>query len=175
MYKLSLRLTPEDSKELKDFAITNQKNNKFFTPNGKGRQFCILNKQDGAIKDLALKLWHETYNTLGITEYKEEPLFGIFLGVNNDGGFVHEHVDRAPDGFHHVRINYLISKPNVGGLPIVNNVKLDDIEEGGCWLNIANIWTHSSTPVVGDKDRIVLSLGALVPVKIIEERFLCKI
>lgn len=172
MYKLSLRLKPEDTKVLTEFATLNQKNNQIFRPNGRSRQYCKLNTQEGSIKDLALKLWHETYTTLGIKEYEEEPKFGIFLGVNNDGGFVSEHIDGAPEGFYHVRINFMVSKPNFGGLPIVNNLELDDIEEGASWLNIANVWNHSSTPVVGDKVRIVLSLGALVPVKIIEERFL---
>ena len=172
MYKLSLRLKPEDSKVLTEFAMKNQKDKSIFNPNGYSRQFCKLNMQQGSIKDLALKLWHETYKGLGRTEDQEEPMFGLFLGVNNDGGAVHPHLDGAPDGFYHVRINYMVSKPNVGGLPVVNNLKLDNIEEGDSWLNLANIWNHYSTPVVGDKDRIVLSLGALVPKHIVEERFL---
>jgi hypothetical protein len=38
------------------------------------------------------------------------------------------------------------------------------IEEGQSWINIASKWAHMSTPVVGTKNRIVLSLGGYVKI-----------
>jgi hypothetical protein len=168
--KLNLKINSKESDTLISFARDNQKCNKYFNPNGSSRQYCILNRIDHEIKYLALNLWNEKYTELGITEFLEEPMYGIFLGVNNEGGFVHSHTDAAPKGYYHTRINFLLSKPESGGLPIYNNT-IHDYEEGASWLNLANVWSHSSTPVLGKKDRIVLSLGALIKREIINGIF----
>jgi hypothetical protein len=36
------------------------------------------------------------------------------------------------------------------------------MEEGQGWINLASEWLHGSTPVIGTKPRVVLSLGAYV-------------
>jgi hypothetical protein len=88
-------------------------------------------------------------------------LFGIFLGVNTQTGFVHEHTDPTKQGYYHVRLNFLVSKPFAGGMPVINGQEFS-VDENESWINLASEWWHKSTPVVGDKPRIVLSLGALV-------------
>lgn len=166
--KLDLKINAEDTKKLISFAHEYQKNEEYFYPNGVSRQFCILNRINHEIKDLANKLRIEKYKELGVNKFLEEPHFGIFLGVNNEGGSVHLHTDPAPKGYYHTRINFLLSKPKSGGLPIYNDAT-HDYEEGASWLYLANIWPHASTPVVGKKDRIVLSLGALVKQETIDK------
>ncbi len=168
--KLDLKINEKDKNKIVSFAHEHQKNKKYFQPNGNSRQFCVLNRIDHEIKSLAYKLWNEKYEELGVKEFSEEPMFGIFLSVNNEGGFVHPHSDSAPEGYYHTRINFLLSKPESGGLPIYDNA-IHDYEEGTAWLNLANVWRHASTPVIGKKDRIVLSLGALVKQGIINGIF----
>ena len=67
----------------------------------------------------------------------------------------------ANTNFMIIRINFLVSKPHQGGNPVIEN-KEYNIMEDNAWLNLASRWVHSSTPVVGNKPRVVLSLGAFV-------------
>lgn len=160
---LNLKISEIDRLFFIDFASKYQKTN-FFIRNGQSRQFCILNKlTEQSIVKKAISIRNEKYMELGVNEFIDEPIFGIFLGVNNEGGNVHQHKDPTVTDYDHVRINFLLSKPEKGGMPIIEEKELS-IEEGDSWLNIANLWKHSSTPVVGNKDRVVLSLGALVPI-----------
>ena len=102
------------------------------------------------------------FEELKMIDTKPEPMFGNFIGVNLENGFVHKHKDsRANNGFYHVRINFLVQKPISGGMPVIEE-QLYLVEENQSWLNLASEWVHSSTPVVGDKERIVLSLGKYV-------------
>jgi hypothetical protein len=165
---LNLKLDEDDKSFLLNYALINQKNNDIFQQNGSGRQYCTLNTcENHNIRELAFKIWNEKYFEFGVVEKTIEPIFGIFIGVNNPGANVHQHQDGAPEGFYQVRINFLLSKPEVGGLPILNDKEIY-VEEGNSWINLANIWSHRSTPVEGKKDRVVLSLGALVKKDLIE-------
>lgn len=166
-YKTKVKLEERERIEIANFAIKNYLNRTLFTHNGESRQLCILNKTKTEISDLAKKIRQKTFNAIGINDFEEEPLFGIFLGVNNELGFVHEHTDPTHDGFYHFRLNFLISKPENGGMPIINGQEFQ-VTEGESWVNIASKWKHKSTPVVGKKPRIVLSLGGLVEYHIID-------
>jgi hypothetical protein len=160
-YILPLSIDSVLSDDIGNFALKNYLNKSLFQYNGNARQFCILNQTQTDVSEKAINFRLVTYKQLGISSFKEEPIFGIFLGVNNETGFVHEHTDPAEEGFYHTRLNFLISKPLKGGMPIINHKEFE-VNEGECWLNLASEWLHSSTPVVGSKPRIVLSLGALI-------------
>ena len=102
------------------------------------------------------------YREIGIPSFRHEHMFGNFIGVNYEGGAVHEHSDpRNEKGFIHTRFNFLAQKPEQGGIPIINGIEYP-MEEGQGWINLASEWLHASTPVVGIRPRIVLSLGAYV-------------
>lgn len=158
---LPLKLSIEDHELIKNYALKNFKDRNIFRSNGYGRQFTNLLKQSDEIKSIAEKILSEKMTEFGIKNWKEEPIFGVFIGVNEEQAFVHEHSDSADESECHLRLNFLIQKPIGGGMPILNGKKFS-IEEGDCWINLANIWKHSSTPVVGNRVRIVLSVGALV-------------
>jgi hypothetical protein len=160
-YKLPLSIDFSLSNSITDFALRNHLDRNLFTFNGNARQFCILNQVQTPVSGDAINFRLTCYKQLGISLFEEEPMFGIFLGVNNETGFVHEHKDPSKEGSYHTRLNFLLSKPHKGGMPIINHKEFE-VEEGECWLNLASEWMHSSTPVVGPKPRIVLSLGALV-------------
>lgn len=162
-YKTDVTISKDEALPVVVFCKNNYQNRKYFTDNGPGRQFCIINQFTTPITDYLIDLREKKLKLLGINSFLEEPVFGIFLGVNTEGGFVHEHTDITIPNYYHVRLNFLLSKPEQGGIPIIKNFKID-LNEGESWINLASEWQHSSTPVFGKKLRIVLSLGALVKI-----------
>jgi len=128
-------------------------------PAGNNRRFCNLNNVDLELSKEIKIFSKQCYNSLGINEVIEEHLFGNFIGINTEGGFVHEHKDPVDsNGRWHVRLNFMLQKPLDGGDVIINGTKIY-LNEDDSWLNFASIQLHGSTPVKGIKNRIVLSLG----------------
>ena len=132
-----------------------------FVANGKSRKFCNLNNVPSTLSSEVKQFSRDVYNSLGISKFKDEPMFGNFIGVNSEDGFVHQHKDKNETGYQHVRINYLIQKSIDGGNPVIDGVEYS-MEENEAWINFAAIWEHGSIPVKGNRDRIVLSLGKLI-------------
>lgn len=154
-------LLPETLKnKLMDFATVSGTN--YFTLNkmSPGRKYVMLNKIEHQIKYDVQQFARECYAQFGL-EIIEEPVYGNFLGFITAGGSVHEHRDPSPGGYDHVRLNFMVSRPEAGGVPIIDD-RLLVVEENQCWLNLANRWAHRSTDVEGTIPRIVLSLGSLV-------------
>jgi hypothetical protein len=135
------------------------------------RKFCkISDYPELELAQLVNAFREIAYEEIGVTEILTEPQFGNFIGVNLDGGSVHEHQDaRDSNNNVHLRFNFMIQKPNIGGNPIING-KEYWIDEDTCWINYASEWKHGSTPVAGDRARVVLSLGACVPEHIVKEK-----
>ena len=131
-----------------------------FRSNGPGRRFCMLRDTDLSVE--AERLLRHYLRGLGVRAMAPEPIFGCFLGVNEAGAAVHEHRDPAPEGFWHTRINFMLQRPDAGGMPIMDGI-IYDIDEGCGWICFASRCFHSTTPVEGARSRIVLSLGALLP------------
>ena len=132
------------------------------TGNTFNRRFFALNKHNLQLTKIIRDYSKYIYSQFNITRQKDEERFGNFIGYNKEGGFVPPHIDRlSSESWEHVRINFLVSKPHQGGNPVIEN-KEYNIMEDNAWLNLASRWVHSSTPVVGNKPRVVLSLGAFV-------------
>lgn len=149
-----------------DFALVSGL--EYFRANNGGplRRLCNLNKfPELTLSQQIAGFATSCYNQLGITII-EEPRYGNFIGVGSVGSFVHPHLDRAPTGLNHVRLNFLLVSPDSGGMPIIDSVEYP-IAEGECWINFASTKIHSSSAVGGTKERIVLSLGSLVPTEYI--------
>lgn len=140
------------------------------------RRFCMLTKHPNLELSQMMEAFKEiAYEEIGVQDILPEPQFGNFVGVNMTGGSVHEHQDeRDSNNNIHLRFNFMIQKPNVGGNPIING-KEYWIDEDMCWMNYASEWKHGSTPVAGDRARVVLSLGACVPEHIVKEKISNKI
>lgn len=139
------------------------------------RRFCKIDDLFNDTSQMILGFREIAYEHLGTTTYYNEPMFGSFIGVNQEGGSVHEHQDdRDQNGNWHLRYNFMIQKPNIGGNPIING-KEYWIDEGEAWINYASEWKHGSTPVAGNRERIVLSLGACVPEHIVKNTISSKI
>jgi hypothetical protein len=156
--KTNLILPLELKQEVTDFAF-NQVGKFRSNPAGLGRRFCNLNLYDTDVSKKVREFSKESYRKLGINTVNEEHMFGNFVGVNSKGAFVHPHSDPdRKDGFWHVRLNFMIQKPDLGGNVVIDGVEYL-INESESWINFASKWCHSSTPVVGHRPRIVLSMG----------------
>jgi hypothetical protein len=140
------------------------------------RRFAMLTEYaDLEISQMVDAFKEIAYEEIGITEILPEPQFGNFIGVNLEGGSVHEHQDARDENNNvHLRFNFMIQKPDIGGNPIING-KEYWIDEDTCWMNYASEWRHGSTPVAGGRARVVLSLGACVPEHIVREQISKKI
>lgn len=119
---------------------------------GSGRRFVPHTKSP---------LAEGAFRAFGLRIDAPEPMFGHMIGNNYaEGAFVHEHRDPAPSGFAHVRCNWMIKKPPVGGDPILDG-EVVPVAEGDLWLCIASLERHGTTPISGG-ERLIYSFGALV-------------
>jgi hypothetical protein len=101
------------------------------------------------------------FDSFGLHMDAPEPMSGHFIGNNYaEGAFVHQHTDPAPEGFAHVRCNWMVKKPPVGGDPILDG-EVVPVVEGDLWLCIASMERHGTTPIAGG-ERLIYSFGALV-------------
>lgn len=80
----------------------------------------------------------------------------------HDGCFVPRHIDDnyGNSQYQHVRFNVLIVKPKFGGLPIIEDARID-IEAGDAWSFFANKHYHLTEIVKGECPRISMSFGYL--------------
>ena len=106
-------------------------------------------------------LAESAFRVFGLRMDAPEPKLGHLIGNNyTEGAFVHEHKDLAPPGFAHVRCNWMIKKPPVGGDPILDG-EVVPVAEGDLWLCLASLERHATTPISGG-ERLIYSFGALV-------------
>ena len=148
--KLAVNRVVEGWRSPADFILPTQafKTN----PAGAGRRYMSHTKT--ALAEVA-------FNAFGLRMDAPEPMFGHLIGNNYaDGAFVQQHTDSAPAGFAHVRCNWMVKKPPVGGDPILDG-EVVPIAEGDLWLCIASIERHGTTPISGG-ERLIYSFGALV-------------
>lgn len=168
--KTNLLLSKENSEKIKNFVRDNFSNDNYFIDNGHSRRYSSLTNTETPITELAKEIRKDSFSMLGIETFEEEPIYGIFLGVNTSGGSVHEHTDPTIEGHDHFRLNYMVSKPDFGGMPVIDGVPYS-IKNLESWINIASDWKHRSTPVIGNNPRIVLSLGAYVKKETVQSVF----
>lgn len=142
---------------IKDWAKENYTK---FKPNGYGRQYGILSE----FNNIPKIIWDIKQNI--VTEYNlesapQEPIFKDFCGFITDGGQVHEHKDPNQGKLIHTRFNIMISKPEIGGNPVIDGIEVN-VKEGEMWICQAGLYKHYCTEVKGDKQRIILSFGFLI-------------
>jgi hypothetical protein len=137
------------------------RNHKSFRPNGHGRQYGVLYREDlGPPPEVweIRRLIVEANNLQGCTT---EPMFQDFCGFITEGGAIHSHQDQDHNGKQHARFNVMVSKPETGGIPVQDGVEIE-VDEGNVWRCDASRVRHWCTPVQGLKPRIVLSYGFLI-------------
>lgn len=131
-----------------------------FRLNGPGRRYMSAPN---------IEFRDEAFAALGFHYVEPEPMFANFLGEHFlDGAYTHPHTDFAPQGYVHVRANWMLEKPEYGGDPIIGGFILN-VQPGDLWVCFASIEEHSSFAIKGGVRR-VCSFGALVPTNEINKR-----
>jgi hypothetical protein len=131
-----------------------------------------INIQDEFDKDIVSRCNKEVEKIMTDLGLKGQE-FGYarhFLGVNTPGAWVAPHTDTiqfisAPfvvdvKKYREIRCNFYLQRPEGGGNPCLRDIVLEN-SEGMGWIFNAGI-PHHSTPVQGNTNRIVMSLGSIV-------------
>jgi hypothetical protein len=150
-----------DAALLQPVAAWAKDSHKAFQPNGFGRQYGILQRNDLTPPAEVWEIKRRIVEAHGLEAAQQEPTYQDFCGFITEGGAIHPHRDRDHGGKQHVRFNVMVSKPLEGGIPVQEGVEMA-VEEGGVWRCDASRVQHWCTPVAGGKPRIVLSFGFLI-------------
>lgn len=163
-------LSPQEHKQLTHWADGQLARGHLQTnPYGEHRWFRSYGKNDPLVPSVFWKVRRRAVSAFSVRDYEDEPDYRCFLGCNSEGGYVHRHIDSSPPGKLHVRMNLMLSRPFGGGMPVIDGQEFD-IGEGDLWCFFPSIMPHESTPVMGDRKRMVVSIGILVPRTAFPER-----
>jgi hypothetical protein len=105
-----------------------------------------------------------------LNKYSQEPNIRDAIGYMSNGGKLPMHKDpnQNNNSLIHVRYNIYVQIPFKGGYPIYNN-QLIQLKERNYICCRSGLDEHCCQKVEGDRARIVLSFGYLVPLKDIDE------
>lgn len=153
-------MTTEQQKEIVEWVKINYT---YFKSSGYNRYMQLLNYFD----DVPKCIWEIKNRIVDkelLHEFQEEPIFKDSIGYMMDGGQLHNHVDPNPinEELYHTRFNVYVQIPNKGGMPIYNN-NLYQLKEMTYICCRSGIDYHSCEKVEGERERIVLSFGFLLP------------
>jgi hypothetical protein len=101
-----------------------------------------------------------------------EPDYGFIIMYapgNEDGYKCKPHSDRNNNNLIHVRFNVMISKPEIGGMAIIED-DIIEVEENEPWVCVAGLKIHSTVKMEGIKPRIMISFGYLLSRELLIER-----
>ena len=160
-------LSIEEQASIVDWVRTHYK---YFRPNGANRFMQQLDCFD----NLPACVWaikQRIFDKEQLHEYPQEPLFRDSVGYMLHGASLHRHTDPNPDdgsGLIHTRFNVYVQLPHKGGYPIYNNIHCT-LEERTYICCRSGLDFHSCAPVEGERERIVLSFGVLVPPERIQD------
>jgi hypothetical protein len=149
----------ETKQGLLDWAESNHES---FTVNpiSKGRKLRMITNED-SIHELISTIKNKLIEIEGINDWKKEPMYGDFIGINSEGSSIHVHTDYNDGDYIHTRWNLILSYPEDGGHSMYDG-EINVLEENLIWKCIAGKYFHGSTEVIGSKPRVTLSLGFLI-------------
>ena len=130
--------------------------------NGPGRAFRKVQDLpviDPTHTDVRIRL--QTLLGVGL-DAEPEPMFGWYLSIISDGGAVHPHMDPAPPKMRHLRCNIFLQVPDKGGLPVIERRPVT-VANGTLLGFFPSERRHSSQPASGERRRMILSFGYIVP------------
>jgi hypothetical protein len=143
------------------FKVNETGNSLINAPYG-SRKIGILDKIQDSPLDLVKKIKDKVIEIEQIKNWIEEPHFKDAIGINEEGGSIHIHTDPNFNEYVHVRYNLILSYPIEGGHSIYNS-EINILKEKMVWRCVAGKVPHGSTIVVGNKPRITLTMGFLIP------------
>ena len=94
--------------------------------------------------------------------YEQEPSLRDSIGYMLDGGSLHTHTDPNKDGLVHTRFNVYVQIPYEGGIPIYAGYRIN-LKERTYTCCRSGLDSHYCEKVKGDRERVVLSFGFLLP------------
>ena len=137
---------------------TNNNIDKFrINPSGYGRKNKTITSED-SIHSLVLEIKKRVIEVDGLDPYQVDFSHRDYIGVNIENAYIHIHMDLNQGDLIHTRWNLILSYPEDGGHSIYGK-EINILEEKMIWKCIAGKVSHGSTPVIGKKPRITLSLG----------------
>jgi hypothetical protein len=150
-------ITDNEKNQLVEWSLNNEKK---FISNRDNRAYYTFSNPT-SVTDLILNLKERIIQLESIVDWKEEPDYLDYIGINSKGGFIHQHLDLNDGEYIHTRYNVILSYPDEGGESMYGN-DINILEENMLWKCVAGKVMHGSTVVKGDKKRITLSLGFLI-------------
>ncbi len=155
-------ITEDERLFLTEWAINN---NAYLNKNddGPNRRFGRLDSLSN-IPPIVTELKNKVVELESIKKVIEAPQNADWLGIQWENAFVEPHLDfnGLNKKYYTRRYNILISLPEEGGEPIYGN-KILKVKERMLWRCEAGLIVHSSVPNKGNKPRINLSFGFLMP------------
>ena len=139
---------------------------RYFKPNGTARQYYIFDSSDkNYSKDIPSCIFlikNRIIKLENLNNCKQEPKFKDFISYITDQGQIHRHIDKNINNLIHTRFNVIVQLPLKGGLPIYNDniIQVNEREYIRC---DSGLYNHYCEKVIGDKARIIISYGFLVP------------
>ena len=139
-------------------------NYKLLDNNGYNRYNIKLSilKNKVEIPECIYKIKQRIVDIENLYDYQQEPLFEDSIGYMTDGGKLHKHTDPNVNNLVHTRFNVYVQLPNEGGYPIYGN-NIYKLKERTYICCRAGIDYHECIQVKGERARIVLSFGFLLP------------
>lgn len=128
---------------------------------GPHRKFYSFDN-DSEVPSLFYEVRNRIIKKQNIKKWYPEPIFGNYIGWISEGGFIHKHKD--PNTYHgyHTRYNVFLSIPLKGGNPIYSD-KIIPVKEREYICCKSGTEFHQSNPVIGNKPRVVISYGFILP------------
>lgn len=156
-------ITKEEQEFIINWALNNKDKFKKNTT-GPDKYMARLHEMEIEIPQLVKNLKQKISQLENIKEVIDVPHNVDWIGIQGNGAQVFPHLDDNgnDDRYYTRRYNILLSLPESGGNPIYGGEVLN-VEERMIWRCDAGLIEHSSIPNVGDKPRINLSFGFLMP------------
>jgi hypothetical protein len=153
-------ISDEEKNTLLKWTFENE--DKFFSNKigeyGEGKKIGILQSIENSPLELVSIIKKRIIEVENINDWVLDPTFQDAIGINRKGGAIHQHTDPNLDGYTHVRYNVILQYPEEGGDSLYNG-KINKLQENMVWRCVAGRVVHGSTPVIGDRHRVTLTLG----------------
>ena len=153
-------ISDQEKRELIKFIKKNL--NSFHVRNNTNELLCSIQDLPDFPNKLITKLRDRIINLENIGEHYPDIVHKDAISIIYDGGFHDYHRDINYLNWTLVRYNIILSKPDLGGLSVYGD-EINDWDEKTIWKCVAGNIKHGVTRVSGDKERIVLCLGFLIP------------
>lgn len=148
----------EEQKEIVKWITDNLE---FFDENGYNRykQYLDFFEEKPDIFDV---LRQRIIDKERLHNYRQEPILRDSIGYMIDGSQLHAHTDPKTDNLEHVRFNVYVQLPLIGGRPVYAG-NIHNLKER-CYICCrSSLDLHQATKVKGDRARIIISYGFLIP------------